>query len=221
MTPRFWVPIASRAYRKVPPPRPSPASGRGGLPCPVRAVWIILNPLQTLFVDIAASHSRSALPLPLAGETTSTPSPHHAGEKVGALLRPLIPKVFRPHFLGRACGGGSLLRGGSCLPAAALEMCASDRRVGGRRGAAPSPSGRARCRRVRARDGFSHASSMLAKKIVSGCRQPDHDVAAAARLAHRKSAIDRVLPHRQARAGGSPGIDHVGMRSRRPRNPFQ
>jgi hypothetical protein len=90
-----------------PPPRPSPASGRGSAQHPMRVMRTISNALESLLL-ITSVTTGVACPLSrLQGRQPARCSPHHAGKKVGALLRPLIPKDFRPHFLGRA-GAGAL-----------------------------------------------------------------------------------------------------------------
>ena len=107
-----------------------------------------------------------------------------------------VPDVASGHALARP-----LAHPGYGLP---LFMC--DR---------PAACGERRRRHV------SLVSPVLAKKILPIRRQADQDIAASAVLAHRKSAVDRVLPHREPWARGSPGLDHVGMGSRLARDPFQ
>jgi hypothetical protein len=58
-------------------------------------------------ITCASSTSRCAPCTRLRGRQPARCSPHHAGEKVGALLRLLIPTVFRPHFSREGWGGGT------------------------------------------------------------------------------------------------------------------
>src|SRR5436309_15614587 len=65
------------------------------------------------------------------------------------------------------------------------------------------------------------AASMLAQELVSRFGRPDHGMPAVAMLAYRKTAVDRILPHRQPRTGGAPCVDHVGVAARLAGEPFQ
>jgi hypothetical protein len=69
--------------------------------------------------------------------------------------------------------------------------------------------------------GVTSNPPMLAQKLASLRSQPDHDLASRRVFARGKTAIHRVFPHRQPRARGAPGVDHVGIRARLAADPFE
>ena len=55
---------------------------------------------------------------------------------------------------------------------------------------------------------------------LPSARGHHHDRAVRRSLPLQQSAVDGILPHREARAGGAPRIHHVGMGARLACNPF-
>src|ERR1700688_4695639 len=67
--------------------------------------------------------------------------------------------------------------------------------------------------------GSAH-SAMRAQKFCAALGDRYPDACTRDRLARDVAAIDRVLPDRQPRARGAPGLDHLGIKPRLPRDPF-